>query len=220
MTLDTWTYGDDYREQTLTRRTDHGIFRAIVRRDDYPDAPEFEAGCPVYAYGDVSYGYEMEDSPRYGADSDRHSGIDFPNAFAHFYERQRFYDALGTLDRWLRIFHGGSLRQISSTVWQGEPWYLTYDTRAMRAYWGQTGEMLETSAPEADEWQAYIDGDVYSVDVEQATAFDDDGEPVAWESVDFGPIHGFYGEKWAREEAEGMLADAIGTVSQDMLPLG
>lgn len=210
-----WTYGygseDGY---VLVRQTPHGVFRARLELDTYADAPEFEAGCPVYRLTN-GYSVELEDRPEYGAESDKHSGVDFPRAFDYFYNR----DQLDALNRWLAIFHGGSVDRISSTVYQGGDEYLVYDTRAMREWWGQTGEALETSKPEAAEWQSYIDGDVYVVHVERAFDFDDDGEPAAWEDCDDSPVGGYYGELWAQQAAEEMLDDEVEHTAAAMLPL-
>lgn len=214
-----WDYDTDYRNAYHVEETPHGIFRARVTLDEYPDAPEHDFGCPVYGYEFRGYSADVDETPRYGHESDIHSGIDFHAALMHFYNHaDRFSEALETTDRWLRVFHGGGLREISSTVWQGDPYYLTYDTRAMREFWGQTGEMLETSDPEATEWQSYIDGDVYGIDVERATSFDDDGEPDGWESLDQS-CWGFYGEEYAKEAALEALKYEIEHTAAGMLPL-
>lgn len=96
--------------------------------------------------------------------------------------------------RYLRIFHGGSAIEINSTIHQGEPWYVAYDTKAMReGYWGL--DEGSVSAPEATEWQAYIDNEVYGVLVE---LLDEDGHVA--ETIE-GPIFGHYGEEYAVETA-------------------
>lgn len=215
-----WEHSNDYMTQTLTRETPHGIFRAVLEHDEYGEAPDYDMGVPVFGYEFYGYEARLDDKPRIGSDSDDHSGIDFPTAVSRFYEQVGYFsDAIELTDRWLRIFHGGSVREINSHVWQGEPYYLAYDTKAMREHWGCTGELLATSDPSNAEWQAYIDGEVYVVKVEQAISFNEDGEPHGWDDID-GPVCGHYGEKWARDSAEEMLTWAIDSVSRGMLPMG
>lgn len=65
------TEGDNYDKMVHVRTTDHGIFRAVVERDDYPDAPDYEMACPVLEVNRSSLGMI-----RLGEDSYRHDGID------------------------------------------------------------------------------------------------------------------------------------------------
>lgn len=216
-TLD-WNYCDDYSQQAAVLETPHGIFRALLEHDDYPDAPDYDMGCPVYSY-EYRWGVRMDDKPSTGSWSDDHSGIDFHAAVTHFYDRsQGFSEAIETLDRWLRVFHGGGVREISSSIWQGDPYYLVYETKAMREAWGQTGEMLDTSAPENADWQAFIDSDVWTATAQQACSFDEDGEPDDWTDID-GPVCGHFGEEWARDAAADMLKWAIEHAASEMLPI-
>lgn len=215
------------------RTTPHGVFRAVVEVDEYPDAPYFDAGHPVVRVERGGYGgavFEMVDG--LGRDSAAADGLEDDLATI----LQRVYDGghdgygsdnagchdvdetLEVVGRWLEVFHGGSLTTFSSSTYQGGYDYVTYDTRAMRESWGQTGEMLETSAPDGNAWQAYIDGDVYLVSVEQATAFYDDGEPADW-SVLEGPVGGYYGDDDAAASALEMLEDEVERKAAEMLPL-
>lgn len=219
---DSHPYGTSMAIRVVT--TPHGIFRACVRDDFDPAPPEHFAGCPVYRVGRSRdyVGPELDAEAVYGHESAANDGmngrgVDLPCAVDKF-TYDHGHDSLDVTDRWLRIFHGGSLKVLSSTMHQGGDDYVTYDTRAMREWWGQTGDMLETSAPEADEWQAYLDGEVYSVAVERAVDFDEDGEPDAWVEVE-GPIYGHYGQDYALQAAEDMLHDEIEHVAGQMLPL-
>lgn len=215
--MESWDYSDDYREAYHVRETPHGIFRAVVELDEYPDAPDFEYGCPVYR---LDYRRGTVDGPECGTGSDRASGVDIRRAMDHFhYATGRMRDSVDMLDRWLRIYHGGSCEIISSSTYQGGDDFLVYDTRAMREAWGQVSPMVDKSDPEASEWQAYIDGDVYVVSAQRAISFDEDGEPDAWEDID-GPVGGYYGEEWARDAAIEMLTWAIDSTARGMLPLG
>lgn len=219
---DTWSaYGGDMAVRVVT--TPHGVFRATVRQDDYPEAPDFDCGCPVFRVsGNRFYtGLGLADEPEYGGDSWKNDGLvaNDLHAAVDYFSRAFGRDALEVTDRWLHIFHGGSLKTLSSRVDRSGDDFVTYDTRAMRAYWGQTGEMLETSDPEAEEWQAYIDGEVFTIAVEQAGDFDEDGEPTSWETVE-GPVGGYYGEAYALEAAEDELEGTIRYLASKMLPLG
>lgn len=212
---------DDYNTMTHMRPTDHGVFRAVVGRDEYPDAPEFDFGCPVFC---LEYNTRTADAPEYGHESWKADGLDhsIPEVWERMEELaygRRDADAIDLVDRYLRIFHGGGARLIRSTAYQGGPEYLVYDTRAMRASWGQTGETLETSDPEANEWQAYINSEVYVIWVEQADAFDEDGEPISWTEVGDGPVGGFYGDAHAAQAAIEELESTIKHLSAGMLPL-
>jgi hypothetical protein len=215
--MDVWTETDDWRETATTRETDHGVFRARVIVDEYPEPPDFEAGCPVYEVDSSPWhGPGITDRPSYGHESDKHSGVNFPAALAYFTDR---FDRNGApvMRRYLAAFHGGGLRLIESHTDQRAPQYVTYDTRAMREWWGQTGEALDTSAPEADEWQAYIDGDVYGYAVDRAIEFDSDGEPIDWLEIE--ACWGFYGETYAKQAAIESLTAEIDHAAAAMLPL-
>ena len=211
---------DDHDKMVHVRQTPHGTFRAVVERDIYADAPDNDFGCPVYAF-DRRGG--VDDTVQCGEMSARHDGM--RHTIGEVWERMAelptpgWTDTIDHVDRYLRIFHGGSAKIISSTIHQGDD-YIAYDTRAMRESWGQTGDMLETSAPDATEWQAFIDGDVYIVSVEKGRDFDEDGEPLDWESVGDGPIGGHYGDDWAAQAALDMLDETIDDTAADMLPLG
>jgi hypothetical protein len=78
--------------------------------------------------------------------------------------------------------------------------------------------MLETSAPEAEEWRAYVDGEVYFVSVERAR-YDDAGAFLEWDTVD-GPVGGHYGEEYAQQAALEMLTDEVAHTASTMLPMG
>lgn len=216
---------DSYDRMVHVRETPHGIFRAVVEHDDYPDAPDYDMDCPVIQAGD--YHFRAPDLETVsGADSAEHDGLpmSLPEAIDramrddYGHHVRDLSEALEIVDRWLRVYHGGSLTTISSSTDRRGSTYVVYDTRAMRGYWGQTGEMLETSDPDAPEWQAYIDGEVYVVSVERATAFDEDDEPCGWDVVE-GPIGGHYGDDWAAQAALDMLDAEVEHTAADMLPV-
>jgi hypothetical protein len=59
----------------------------------------------------------------------------------------------------------------------------------------------------AAEWQAWLDGDVYLVAVQECVTWSADGRPDrdAWESVEY--VGGFYGRDYAEERARDMLTE-------------
>lgn len=216
-----------YDRMVHVRETPHGVFRAVVEHDDYPHAPDYDMGCPVIQVSD-HYTFRAPDMETVGGgDSAEHDGLPMtlPEAIAramrddYGHHVRGLSEALEIVNRWLKVFHGGSLTTIRSSTDRGGDDFVVYDTRAMRDYWGQTGEDLETSDPDAPEWQEYLDGDVYVVSVERADDFHDDGEPASWETVE-GPVCGHYGDDWAAQAALEMLADEIDHTAADMLPIG
>ena len=214
-------YGGEMLVRVVT--TPHGTFRACVRQDECPDAPDYEVAYPVFRVTSSRYysGPGLDSKPELGEDSAKHDGLPYDLGYAvdHFARTVGGRDTLDVTDRWLRIFHGGSLKVLSSTMHQGGDDFVTYDTRAMRAYWGLAGVLLETSDPEADEWQSYLDGDVYSVGIERQVLDDPSDEPT-WEPVEDGPVYGYYGTAWAMQAAEDELVGEIEHVAGQMLPLG
>lgn len=212
-----WDYDRDYTEAYHVEETPHGVFRAKVMRDEYPNEPEHDYGCPLIQVDSRGYGYDVR-LMGYGSESRKNDGIpDAELALSRFVAEYGLWDGVEVFNRYLRAFHGGSadMRSIDN---YSDYYYVTYDTRAMREFWGQTGEMLETSAPEMSEWSAWIEGDVYGIEVERAVSFDEDGEPDDWESEDHS-VWGFYGEQYAKEEALSQLRWAIDHIAEGMLPL-
>lgn len=153
---------------TLTRST----YRATVRQDEYPLEPVHEYGDPVIRVEARYWDGVTAAYTGYGSHSVKDDGLSFDATDVI----ERFAGTLGTssasdvcelFDRYLRIFHGGSARLISSRLHYGGPDYIVYDTRAMREARGCTGEYLDRSDPSGEEWQAYIDGEVFYIEIER-----------------------------------------------------
>jgi len=212
--MSTWADTDDYSGATLTQTTPHGVFRAVIERDTYAEAPENDGGCPIVQIYARHYSFDAE-MTGYGDGYD--DGL--PDTAAHII--QRFYDVTGresdaieTFARYLRIFHGGAVMVREANGRDSDYTYVAYVTRGLREAWGAP----EDTAPELDEYQAWIEGDVYSVAVERATDFNEDGEPETWDTID-GPVYGHYGEDHAKQAAEEELRYAVEQAGRDMLPL-
>lgn len=213
-----WDYTNDYAEAHHVEETPHGIFRAKVMRDEYPNEPEHDFGYPILRLDTHAYSTSVE-TTGYGSVSAFNDGVraGAEYALSKFICEFGGSDGFDVFDRWLRIFHGGSAISWSSYGYTDYV-YVAYDTRAMRESWGCTGEALETSEPDMIEWRSYVEGEVYGIDVERACSFDEDGEPDGWESEDHS-CWGFYGEEYAKEEALSQLRWAIEHTADSMLPL-
>lgn len=196
-------YTDDY--MTAYLYNEDRTRRVVLSVDEYGTEPEFDLGCPVLRVESYGWRTHVHDTGYGGASADR-DGIEGEAAaiLQHFIERHGESDGIDAFNRYLCIFHGGSARPFRSTVHRGGPTYVTYDTRAMRAYWGLTGDDLDRSAPEAGEYKAYIDGEVYWLATEHlidASGSDFDYLPE-WEhdgAEDLGGL--YYGARTAETEA-------------------
>lgn len=221
-----WNEIEEYAQVTdLITPGDGYAYRARVEQDIYPDAPENCGGCPVIHMRHDYYGFVGAEMTGYGYGSaqDDGTGRDMGAVLTELTKRWGA-NAVPVLDRWLKIFHGGSAIQLSPSYYQGGDLFVTYDTRAMRESWGQTGQALETPAPDGEEWQAYLDGEVYVMSVERAEySEEDDWNGFDWETVE-GPRGGYYGQKYAEEVAQEELARVVGQAfapghGQEALPL-
>lgn len=216
---------DEY-EREIIGYAEGGDVRVSIARESYPGQPVFACGHPV-----------LEVYPRggrvrftgYGALSEREDGIGHGGAAAiltGLVNRFGVYKGVGVFDRYLRAFHGGSAVMTNgcSYVQDFSP-YVAYSTRAMVESWGNVLGSEGYNAgivPTLDEWQAYIDGDVFVVVTERKAyrivhRYAADGTPlssggeVEWLEED--SVGGFYGERWAREEAESMVDYLAGKVA-------
>lgn len=212
--MSTWNE-DDYTEHTLTRETPHGVFRARVSLDEYPEPPEDYSGDPII---DTEGGRLV-----YGGARPSGEGVDPTVARvleAFELTRPGRYAWCGewdveTWERYVRAFHGGTVAWITDYHTGGRA-YVAVALPAFRRAHGWT-DLLRP--PATDEWRAFVDGEVYVVTIEKACAFDDDGEPIEWTELD-GPVGGCYGERWAKEEAAEQLTWWIDHTAAGMLPLG
>lgn len=188
--------------------------RARIVVDEYPHAPEFEAGYPVIR---LEYrGYTTRtDGHVYGQEVD---GME--DALDHFLTTTD--DGLETFARYLRIFHGGDA-EVMSRPTSRESGYVVYGTRSLLESWGCGPD--QAVVPEADEWEAYIAGDVYGIVIEKHTTtetvtFDTDGTELDFEAgmswTEIESVWGFYdgnlyyGQSHTIAEATAMLR-AYGT---------
>lgn len=212
-----WDSNDDYTMETLVVTTDHGVYRAAVTRDMDPQEPDFDGGCPVVQIDSGHYSTTAR-MTGYGQCAEYTDGL--PREASEIIEY--FTGQLGgtregidTFERYLKIFHDGNLVEFGGPNNYTDYTYVAYVTRALWESWGCAGEVGKA---DKSEWEAYIEGDVYGVEIERASAFDEDGEPTGWTEID-GVVWGYYGEDNAKENAEMELRSEIKFAAKSMLPL-
>jgi hypothetical protein len=107
--------------------------------------------------------------------------------------------------RYLRMFHGVTAIAVASN-WPTD--VLIFDTADFRRHVGMTTTPADLTG-ERDDWQAWLDGDVYGVIIEcrrTGTATWDDNTTTAverWQEVE--SVWGMYGHTCALEEAADLL---------------
>lgn len=185
---------------------------AIERQRDH-DRPEFEAGDPIFHVENAELVYG-------GRDGDGHVGVEMPLIISAMrrWNNGRAHDER-MIERYIRVFLGGEPEWISSE-------YLAVALPSFRARHGCTGDEL-TAPPQTEEWQAYLDGDVWGVylqyrcdtwvtvrdftDVDGATITTlRTGEVVRllghqWRTEPGTDSWGIYGERLAKSEALSLL---------------
>lgn len=215
MSTDSWTWDSDYRTATLERVTDHGAFRAVIERDEDPRAPEFDTGDPIIDTedGTVVYGGETEagESKTVGRVLDAFE-LTRPNSYSWRGE----WDT-DTFERYVRIFHGGTVRWINGGSRGEEGRYAALALPEYRRSHGVPDEHLNDPA-DVSEWRAYVEGDVYGIRVEQAS-FDTEGDVESWTELEDTAVWGYYGEDVAKDEAESALVAEVRETAATMLPL-
>lgn len=186
-----------------------GNYRAVIVRDDYPDKPEFFAGDPILDdTGTVVYGGEEEKRDRAG----KYVGLGLHwsvEAVRYAYEHKMVESRwaypewdVRTFERYVRIFHGGTVKWIND----GQRGGSTYCALALPEYrktWGSEDESVLHDEAHTEEWEAFIEGDVFAVVIQRledgACGHTDCDEHQSWVEVE--SVWGHYGEKYAGEAA-------------------
>jgi hypothetical protein len=184
----------DLHDETdvVTDRRRPGWRARLIVEDDAGE-PWGDALAPALLIG-------RDGSPRVAADvyQDRHAAR-ITHAWQHFNNHDMFA-------RYLRLFHGSTT---VVTAASGDTTVLTYDTSRYREHIGITGAADLTG--DRDEWQSWLDGDVYGVIVEHPTHprpcvhCRHQPEP-GWVEVD--ACWGFYGRRYAAQQALQLLRAA------------
>lgn len=116
------------------------------------------------------------------------------------------------MERWLRIFHGTTVAQVSSSI-DRDAQVAIFNTPTWREYVGVTelGSVDTVLDGDVEDWQAALDGDVYGIGYatfpervtgEEAIDIEDGRWNVQIE------VWGFLGEEYAKDEAAGFNAGA------------
>lgn len=185
----------DLSEDTAEVVTDQRLpgWRARLIVDEDADEPWGDALAPALLI-------DRSACPRIAAGvyQARHSDR-IVHAWQHFTSHDLF-------TRYLRLQHGTTTIESAAA---GDLTVLTLDTTDYRTHVGITGAANLTS--EREEWQAWLDGEVYGVIVEHHTTARHcvhcgHTEPSRWVEVD--ASWGFYGRTYAAERALYLLRTA------------
>jgi hypothetical protein len=119
-------------------------------------------------------------------------------------------NAYELLTRYLGIWHGATHVEY---VTPNEGYWVVFDSPERREQWGCTLEHVPDNVKgTAEEWRAYIQGEVYGVIVERhrtgTIAWDDETADAIEEWVHVDSRWGFYGSDYVEQEARRMLEAA------------
>ena len=204
----TWNYSDDCSAQWFPTNNDN--VRVVIITDNYAEQPYDETSAPTLngsGWGIGSYSpvdhtdvsgvldAAIEACRYYG---EIPSGLDSPESVAA---------------RYLRVFHGVTAIHTVEFL-QAHANVVMFDTIPWRELVGIPLDGTLTREDIVCEWEAYLDGEVYSVGYQvrvlSASGLDDD--PVEeWDTVI--QCSGFYGEGHAKESALGDYCDLPDGVS-------
>lgn len=185
-----------------------GDYRAVIEREEYSYAPDGDYQAAVIRLDYNGY---------YDADAKNSAANEFEDAAKHFLNYYGLNKGTEVFKRYLTFFHGTKdIREFSYSYSPDSARYLAFDSAAMREEWGSAEDCNDAAAGTAEEWQAYIDGDTYSIAIERrittSTVSYFQGEELQteeseeWEELADTSCGGFYGEPWAREAAEELLS--------------
>jgi len=185
-----------------------GDYRAVIEREEYSYAPDGDYQAAVI---------RLDYSGYYDADAKNSAANEFEDAAKHFMSYYGMNKGIDVFKRYLTLFHGTQdIREFHYSYSPDSARYLAFDSADMRKVWGCAEDATDAAAGTAEEWQAYIDGDTYSIAVERritaSTVSYFQGEELGteetedWEELADTVCGGFYGEKWAREAAEELLS--------------
>lgn len=188
-------------------------YRVRLAYDESPEKPYNDGGAPIW---------RVEPSRNYTDRVDaRHE-----DGLSSYQPHERIAEAIDrlwfdgdTLERYLRIFHGATAFE----RWHsGNYGYFTCDPEHWRTELGITDEIMQREGYAdglMDEWQAWCNGEVYVVVVEEQVHWqrvDSTGTPVrlvepterdTWEQVE--AVGGYYGYDWAEQSAIDALSNYV-----------
>ena len=172
-------------------------WRARLVDEEYAGEPDGDAQAPALVITARAHPYLSK-------------GVYVPQAADAILTAWQRLDDRDTFARYLRMFHGVTTVAAASN-WPTD--VLVFDTADFRRHVGMTMPPADLSG-ERDEWQAWLDGEVYGVIVERhrngTTAWDDGTTTTTeqWREVE--SVWGIYGHTYALEEAAELLASCAG----------
>ena len=186
---------------------ERGDYRVLLKPEEYAEEPYFEGGPPILRI-DRRWSRDTGHVMYYGRPTIDDSRIEEA-------ARRWVYD-LDLLEKYLRAYYGTTVFKQYGPNQATDYTYVTYDTARWREYIGYPpGSQLPRAYAESvnmDEYQAYLEGDVYYYQVQKRVYWttDDPGydDEDRWEDTPDGTVGGFYGHKWAEEAAREALNDA------------
>jgi hypothetical protein len=178
-----------------------GDYRVRIIADKGPEAPEADCEPPLLR---IERGQLEFRRNTYGTDGK------VREAFDRWTSRPGD-DGWKLFVKYLRAYLGVKVIQ----TWQDSTgvWYVSYDCPAWREYAGLSADddLSDTDLVGGD-WKAYVEGDVWGIVTEKRvtwTTGDEDYEDrETWEETgDFAASWGYYGRKYAEEEARAALKE-------------
>ena len=194
-----WEWDDNYA--TAYAETNDPRVLAVIQRETYFETPDGDAYAPTL----TRHGWRSFD--RWATCNSVYVDDDATDAFIRASSHYGNTDH-EMIDRYMRAFHATNVYRLSSSIDQYTN-VVILDSPAWRDHVGLTAEYLATQdwdrapmAGEVETWQAYLDGDVYSIGYavnEERASSDDDIN--LWEFDIEIVCGGFYSERYAKESA-------------------
>ena len=187
-----WNWDDNY-SIAYAETSDPSVL-LVIKRDLYPTAPDGDCYAPAYWWKWIGSGW------RYDKAGDTFTDDTVIEAYVE--ARSRFgYD---TASRFMQIFYDTALIRVNDS---GDLPLLIFNTPAFRDYVGIDDTTIAALEGDRHDWQAYLDGDVFGIGYAVSetrttteTPVDLDDVLQNWEiNIE---CSGFYGEEWAKSEAE------------------
>lgn len=182
-----------------------GDYRVLLRQDPYPDEPYDDGQSPILRINRTRWAWDAAHVMVGGRPTDDDSRIEEAAA--------RWAHDLNLLEKYLRAYHGTTVFKQYGPNQATDYTYVTYDTERWREYvWpAELGYPVPDGAGvNMDEYQAWLEGDVYFYQVQKRVTWhtddDDYDDETRWEDVPDGTVGGFYGYEYAKQEALDALA--------------
>jgi hypothetical protein len=194
------------REVIQTIHLDDGTeYRAVIQHDPNPEEPYNDGGWPILRL-------TWSDSQgRWRAEEFNHQARPYVDKFNESTNRAGYKGgyATETFERYLRIFHGNTLTHSYGPNQGTDYTYFAFDTEEWRDRMGLAAPPLSHETP-LNEIRAWIEGDVWGIGVEERYNPDEGLEPdEGWDETEEGMTWGYYGAKYATEEAKELFALTI-----------